>query len=122
MSKTNWKNVGLSLIGKCPKCREGDIYPSLRAFKLKDKCDVCGLALSQNDNADGPAVFVMAILCFMIVPSALALDLTIQPPIWVHAVLWGSLTILLSILGLKPMTGLIMHLQFKHRPGDFGKS
>ena len=124
MSSTHdfWHTLRFGLKGKCPKCFEGDIYPSLISFTLKDRCECCGLDFSKNDNADGPAVFVMGVLCFVVVPAALALDMTIQPPIWVHAILWSFVTLVLAILGLKPMTGYVMSLQYKHRPRDFDET
>ena len=106
---------------RCPKCDSDRLYPSLLSFKMKDRCGSCELDLTQNDSADGPAVFMIFILGFIVVPAALILDLSIQPPMWVHAVLWTSLTIFLSVVTLKPLTSYILALQHKHRPEDFGE-
>jgi len=119
---SSWNILWFALRAQCPKCRSSSIYTSLFSFKMKEVCDHCELKLCNHDNADGPAVFVMAILCFIIVPAALVLDFMIQPSMWVHAAIWGSLTIFLSFLGLKPMTGLLIYMQFKHRPLDFGEA
>jgi len=48
----------------CPQCKSGKIFKPGLTMALKDHCDICGLDLSQNDSADGPAVFLIFILGF----------------------------------------------------------
>jgi len=119
MTPKDRHEIGLAMRGYCPKCHKGRLYASPFSFAMKERCEQCGLNFSKNDNADGPAFFVMAILCFVVVPAALILDLQMQPPIWVHAVLWGGLTLVLSAAGVKPLNGWLLRQQYKHRPGDF---
>ena len=104
---------------KCPKCGQGDLYPSLLSFDLNESCPACGLDLSKNDSADGPAVFLIFILGFLLVPLALLFESVFAPPLWVHGVLWGTLALALTLGSLKPLKAYIMALQFKHRPGDW---
>lgn len=119
--KEFWETLLAGMNCKCPKCNGSRLYPSLLSFKMKSSCESCGLDLTQNDSADGPAVFMIFILGFVIVPAALILDLSIQPPMWVHGVLWTSLCVIVSVLTLKPLTSYILALQYKHRPEDFGE-
>lgn len=88
---------------------------------LNEKCDNCGLDLAKNDSADGPAVFLIFILGFTLVPMALLLDYLVQPPLWVHAVLWGVVILGAILASIKPLKAYIIALQFKHRPGDWGQ-
>jgi uncharacterized protein (DUF983 family) len=104
---------------KCPRCKEGDLYKPGLTLGLRDTCAVCGLDLSKNDSADGPAVFLIFIFGFALVPLALILEFTLHPPLWVHAVLWGIVLIGLTIGMLRPIKAYIIALQFKHRPGDW---
>ncbi len=124
MSLSTEHMIDISLIErglrcKCPKCGQGDLYPSLFAFDLNDKCSSCGLDLSNNDSADGPAVILIFVLGFLLVPLALLAESLFAPPLWVHGAVWGVLALALTLGSLKPLKAYIMAVQFKHRPGDW---
>ncbi len=104
---------------KCPKCGQGPLYDGLWSFTLKERCSVCGLDYSKNDSADGPAVILIFVLGFLLVPLALIFESIFAPPLWVHGVLWGILALALTLGTLKPLKAYIMAVQFKHRPGDW---
>jgi uncharacterized protein (DUF983 family) len=103
----------------CPRCKQGALYKPGLTLSLRDRCAVCGLDLSRNDSADGPAVFLIFIFGFALVPLALVLEFTLHPPLWVHAVLWGAVLVALTVGCLRPIKAYIIALQFKHRPGDW---
>lgn len=111
--------IQLALACKCPKCGTGDLYPKGFDLRLKERCDVCGLNLAKNDSADGPAVFLIFILGFLLVPLALLFENMFAPPLWVHAVLWGTVAIGLTLGALRYIKAYIIALQYKHRPGDW---
>ncbi|MEM7618093.1 MAG: DUF983 domain-containing protein [Pseudomonadota bacterium] len=101
---------------KCPRCLKGNLYASRFNLNIQDKCPECGLDLSKNDSADGPAVFLIFILGFLIVPLALLVDTWLSPPFIVHAVLWSVVLVALTIGTLKPLKSYIIYLQYKYRP------
>ncbi len=107
-----------ALACKCPKCGEGALYPSTFDLRLVNHCPVCGLDLAKNDSADGPAVFLIFILGFFLVPLALLTDHLFSPPLWVHVVLWGVVGLGIIFALLKPLKAYIIALQYKHRPWD----
>ena len=111
--------IHLALRCKCPRCKEGDLYEDRYSLILKDRCGVCGLNLAGNDSADGPAVFLIFVLGFLLVPLALIFDALFEPPLWVHAVLWLFVALVLTVGMLKTIKAYIIALQFKHRPGDW---
>ena len=104
---------------KCPQCKKGDIYKSSLSLTLRDTCNECGLDLSKNDSADGPAVFLIFILGFLLVPIALTLDASFTIPLWAHACIWTFAALGLTLGLLRPLKAYIIALQFKHRPGDW---
>jgi len=104
---------------KCPKCQTGDLYKSRFDLTLNDKCNHCGLDFTKNDTADGPAVLLIFILGFLIVPIALIADSLLTWPLWLHGIIWGGLTLVLIVLTLRPIKSYIIALQFKHRPRDW---
>ena len=118
--ETFWLTLQKGLACKCPRCFKGDLFkPGLICFDLEDKCANCGLDFQKSDSADGPAVFLIFILGFSIVPLALLVDALLAPPLWVHGVLWSAVCLALTLGSLKPLKSYIITLQFKHRPGDW---
>src|SRR5690606_34634760 len=86
-------SVGLR--GRCPRCGEGHLFQGY--LNLKRRCVVCGLDYDFADSADGPAVFVMLIIGFVIVGLALYVEVSFGPPLWVHFLLWLPLTLVLCL-------------------------
>ena len=78
----------------------------------------CGLDYSFADAGDGPAVFVIMIVGFIIVGLVLWVELALQPPIWLHMVVWLPLTVLLAGLVLRPLKGLMIALQFRNKASE----
>lgn len=109
-----------SLACKCPRCGEGDLFNTgLSNLTLRNKCDKCDLDLGKNDSADGPAVFLIFILGGLLVPMALIFETIVAPPLWVHAVLWGTIALSITIGSLKPIKSLVIGIQYRHRPADW---
>jgi uncharacterized protein (DUF983 family) len=109
-----------SLSCKCPKCGVGKLYhDGLFNLTLRDKCENCQLDLKKNDSADGPAVFLIFILGALLVPMALIFESLFAPPLWVHAVLWGSVALSITIGSLKPTKSMVIGIQYRHRPADW---
>lgn len=104
--------VSAGLAGRCPRCGKGKLFDGF--LTLRRHCEVCGLDFSFADSGDGPAVFVMFIAGFIVVGMALAVEVTYQPPLWVHALLWGPLILLVTIGPLRPLKGLLIALQYHH--------
>jgi uncharacterized protein (DUF983 family) len=103
--------VGLK--GCCPRCGKGPLF---RGFlSLAPRCEACGLDYAFIDTADGPAFFVMSFVGIVVVALALWVEFTWSPPIWLHIVLWFSLTGILSVALVRPLKGIMVALQFRHR-------
>ena len=71
---------------RCPRCGKGKLFSGF--LTIRAKCDVCGLDYSFVDAGDGPAVFIILIVGFIVTGGALFVEVTYQPPYWVHAALW----------------------------------
>lgn len=105
---------------KCPRCGKGPLYKQgFMNMDLRDACPECGLDYTKIDAADGPAVFLIFILGFLLVPAALLFEYLVHPPLWVHAVLWGAVALGSTLGSLKPLKAYIISLQWKHRPNDW---
>jgi len=98
---------------RCPRCGRGRLF---RGFlDVADRCEVCGLDFRSHDSGDGPAVFIILILGFVVVGLALWLELTFAPPLWVHLVLWFPLILGGSIGLLRPFKATLIALQYRHK-------
>jgi len=106
--------TGLAL--RCPRCGEGRLYQSM--LKPVEQCAVCGLDMSFAEEGDGPAVLVILLLGFVIAGLAVGLHYLINPPVWVHVVLWLPLTLALSIFALRAMKGIMIAAQYKTQAAE----
>ncbi len=63
------------------RCRAAGKGACLRFSHGRARCTFCGLDLSFADAADGPAIFVMLIIGFLVVGLALYTEVTWNPPL-----------------------------------------
>jgi uncharacterized protein (DUF983 family) len=98
---------------RCPRCGKGKLF---RGFlTLAERCDSCGLDFAKVDTGDGPAVFVILIVGFLVVAAALATEVVFAPPYWVQLVLWLPATLILCLGLLRPVKAMLVALQYKHK-------
>ena len=105
--------IRAGLEGRCPRCGEGRMFDGFLA--VSERCEACDLDYGFADAADGPAVFVMFIVGFLVVGLALWLEFAWMPPVWVHVALWFPLTAILSLVTLRPLKGVMIALQYHHK-------
>ncbi|MBA5778386.1 DUF983 domain-containing protein [Stappia sp. F7233] len=98
--------------GRCPRCGQGRLFKGF--ITPVERCSNCGLDLNFADSGDGPAVFIIMIVGFIIVGLALAMEFTLAPPIWVHMIIWLPLTVGLALGMLRPLKGLMIAQQYRH--------
>lgn len=108
--------VAVGLRGRCPRCGEGALIAGL--LSVKPKCSVCGLDNSFADSGDGPAVFVILIIGFIVVGLALWLEVNYSPALWVHLMLWIPLATALSLILLRMLKGLMIALQYRNKAAE----
>jgi uncharacterized protein (DUF983 family) len=106
--------AGLSC--RCPRCGKGKLFGGF--IDVRPSCGVCGLDYSFADAGDGPAVFVILIAGFVVVGAALIVEVRYHPPYWVHAVLWGPLILLVTLLPLRLLKSLLIALQYHHKAAE----
>ena len=105
--------LAAGLKGLCPRCGEGALFR--RGLTLRDRCERCGLSYAFADSGDGPAVFAILILGFLVLGAALLVEFRLNPPVWVHVALWGIATPVLAFLLLRVLKATLIALQFKHK-------
>ncbi|MBB4064442.1 DUF983 domain-containing protein [Gellertiella hungarica] len=104
------------LLGRCPRCGNGNLFQGM--LKVAPRCNACGLDYSFVDAGDGPVVFVMLIVGFVLMGLALWLEFTFSPPVWLHIVLWGPISVGMVIIVQRMVKGLLISLQYKNNAGQ----
>lgn len=102
--------IAAGLKGRCPRCGKGRLFSGFLA--LAKECEICGLDYSFADPADGPAIFVMLIIGFIVVGLALWMEVSVNPPLLVHFILWIPLTFALCLPALRAVKGVLVTLQY----------
>jgi uncharacterized protein (DUF983 family) len=101
---------------RCPRCGEGPLFAGF--LTTAPACPVCGLDYAFIDSGDGPAVFVIMIVGFIVVGFALVVEFKWHPPLWLHALIWVPLVLGLCIGLLRPLKGFLIGLQYANRAGQ----
>lgn len=99
--------------GRCPRCGNGALFRV--GLSLRDRCERCGLGYGFADSGDGPAVFAILILGFLVLGGALLAEFKLHVPVWLHIVLWGILTPVLAFFLLRVLKATLIALQYKHK-------
>jgi uncharacterized protein (DUF983 family) len=103
------------LLCRCPRCGRGPLFAGL--LTVAPLCAACGLDLAAQDSGDGPAVFVILVLGALVVGLALAVELMLSPPLWLHMVLWPPVILGGAIGLLRPFKATLIAFQYRHRLG-----
>ncbi|MEW5688015.1 MAG: DUF983 domain-containing protein [Pseudomonadota bacterium] len=102
--------------GRCPICGEGHLFQGF--LSLRPACEACGYDFSAADSGDGPAVFVILIVGFVVAFAAVFTEFKVHPPIWLHLVLWLPATLVLSLGLMRPLKGLMLAAQFMNKAAE----
>ena len=78
--------------------------------------------MRENGSGDGPAVFIIFIMGFIVVAGALALELAAGPPMWLHMLIWIPIIVIGSALLLRPFKATFIAIQFKHKVDGYGRT
>ncbi|MFZ1813327.1 MAG: DUF983 domain-containing protein [Rhizobiaceae bacterium] len=103
--------VSAALSASCPRCGNGRLFSGY--LKPAKSCMSCGLDFGFVDPGDGPAVFVILIVGFVVLGLGLMVESAFAPPLWVHGVLGIILILALSLWGLRFGKALLIAIQYR---------
>lgn len=104
---------------QCPACGHKNIFA--RYLKIRDHCENCGLHLGGHQADDAPPYFTIFIVGHVIVPVALIVERAYMPPLYVHALVFCILSVIVSLISLPIVKGAIVGLQWALRLHGFGE-
>ena len=110
-----------ALKGLCPRCGAPTLFAG--AVRFAPTCRACRLDFSAFNVGDGPAAFLTLIVGALITGLAITLELSAEPPFWVHILLWVPLTLLAVGSSLRLAEGMLLLLEYRNkaREGKFAE-
>lgn len=109
--------IWLGMKGRCPDCGAKTMWR--KYLKVEDDCAACGLHLGGHQADDAPPYFTIFIVGHIIVPIALMVEKLYTPPLYIHALLFTVLAVLVSLIFLPIVKGGIVGLQWALRLHGF---
>jgi len=89
-------------------------------LKVADACPSCGLDYSFATPDDGPAFFSLCIVAFPLIFFVVWLQVSFDPPFWVHLLTSFPLLGLGCTLPLQPIKGWLVASQYMHKAQEAG--
>ncbi len=118
-ARDKWLAARRGFLGLCPNCGEGRIFGAF--LKVNDSCPACGEALNHHRADDAPPYFTILIVGHVVGALMLMVEeYNDALPLWIHAIVWPLLVILLSLLLLPRIKGALISYQWALRMHGFG--
>ena len=109
----------MALRGCCPRCGKGRLFAGIVTFA--PRCATCGLDFSAFNVGDGAASFLILIVGAIVTGLAMRLELSRSPPWYVHVLLWGPLSLILTLGFMRVAKALLLAIEFRQQARQ-GKS
>jgi uncharacterized protein (DUF983 family) len=102
----------VAIKGLCPRCGARTLF--VGPVKFADRCGACGLDYTSFNVGDGPAAFLTFLLGGLLVGLSLTLELTIEPPFWLLALLLVPLGVVAVMGSLRIAKGVLLALEYRN--------
>jgi uncharacterized protein (DUF983 family) len=63
--------------------------------------------------------FIVLVVGFIVVIAALLVEVSYGWPVWLHLLVWLPLSAMLCLVLMRPLKGLLIALQYRHRRHEF---
>jgi uncharacterized protein (DUF983 family) len=113
---SDWQSpdtANAALRGLCPRCGARGLFAG--AVSFAPRCGACGLDYGQFNVGDGPAAFLIMIVGALVSIGAITLQLNVDPPFWVHILVWVPVTTALVLVLLRLAKALLLILEYKNK-------
>lgn len=120
-ARDKWQAARRGFMGHCPNCNEGRLFGAF--LKVNETCPNCGEALHHHRADDAPPYFTILIVGHLIGAGMLLVEEHNDAlPLWIHALIWPTLTIALCVLLLPRIKGALVAWQWALRMHGFDAS
>ncbi len=107
-----------ALTCRCPRCGKGPLFAGL--LTIRPACTQCGLDFSHVDVGDAFAVPILMVMGAIVVGAAIWLDFRYTPPLWLHALIWPPVTVVLAVVMTRYLKSFFAVQQYHVRRGEMG--
>lgn len=97
--------------GCCPRCGKAPLFAGIVTYA--PKCTHCGLDFAAFNVGDGAASFLILIVGAIVTGLAMWLELSRSPPWYVHALLWGPLSLVLTLALMRVAKALLLTIEYR---------
>lgn len=102
----------VAIKGLCPQCGSRTLFAGMTKFA--DRCTVCGLDFTRFNVGDGPAAFLTLIVGGLLVGVAVTLQLTVEPPLWLLALILIPLAAVAVTGSLRIAKGALLAFEYRN--------
>jgi uncharacterized protein (DUF983 family) len=95
----------------CPRCGQGHMFSGY--LSVREACEVCNLLFEPMRSDDAPPYFTLFIVGHVVIGLYMLLWPLIPVPVWVQAIIWCSLTLVLSLVLLPFVKGGVMAVIYR---------
>jgi uncharacterized protein (DUF983 family) len=114
-----WAALKRGFMQKCPNCGRGNLFR--RYLKVCDVCSTCGEELYHQRADDAPPYVTILVVGHIVGAGILAVqDVGDAVPLWLNAVIWPVVTVVLCLALLPRFKGALIGLQWANRMHGFG--
>ena len=112
-----WPNPGWAqalargAVGRCPACGVGHAFRGY--LKVVPECAHCGAPLGLVRADDAPPYFTIFLVGHFVVAAMFKLERAYAPSLWLQAAIWLPVTLVLSVVLLRPVKGATLGLMLK---------
>jgi uncharacterized protein (DUF983 family) len=107
-----------ALTCRCPRCGRGPLFAGL--LTIRPACIACGLDFSGVDVGDAFVVPILMVMGAIVVGAAIWFDFTYTPPLWLHALIWPPVTIVLAVVMTRYLKSFFAVQQYHVRRAEMG--
>lgn len=103
--------------GLCPRCGAQTLFAGrygALSVRFAPACRACGLDFSAFNVGDGPAAFLTLGVGTIVTILAVALELSAEPPFWVHLAIWPVVTLVCVLIGLRFAKGALIYAEYRN--------
>jgi uncharacterized protein (DUF983 family) len=83
-------------------------------IRFAPRCRECQLDFAAFNVGDGPAAFLILIVGALITGLAIWLELALEPPFWLHLLIWPPLTLIAVLGSLRVAKGALLVLEYRN--------
>lgn len=101
-----------AVFGLCPQCGAQSLFSDVISFS--SACPKCRLSFEAFNVGDGAAAFLIFFIAAFVFAGVIFVQLSYDPPWWVHIVLWVPVTLALTIGLLRVSKAALLAAEFRN--------